>query len=137
MREIYALGVLVEARLRELAPKVLFFRSQADDTSRGTGYVILDLDAGDLAYRRAAGRPEHDLRFMLRVCGASPGIAANTLDMVRAHLSGWHPFPADLALGELREVSAGPELLDDTVVDDPRWSYTLTYEMDDGDDYAY
>ena len=37
MREIYVLGVLVEARLRELAPKVLFFRSQADDTSHGYG----------------------------------------------------------------------------------------------------
>lgn len=136
MRSVYNLGLLAESHLRALEPTVIVFTGEADGASRDSGYVIIDLDPGSVRYSRAAGDPDHDMRFRLRVCGSSPNQTSNTLDLVRAHLKDWSPFPLDLALGPLREKDAGPFVMGSAGVGDPRWSCTLTYELDDGDDYA-
>lgn len=138
MRSIYELGATLETHLTNtLAPGVLVFGEQpTDEESRGIGYVIIDAEPGRLRYSRAAGEAEHDLRWQLRVCGSSVPQVRNTLDLVRAAMDGWHPWPADLRFGPVRETDTSPEIRDPSNLADLRWSYTLTYEIDDGDDYA-
>lgn len=137
MISVYELGQMVEARATDrLSPEVLVFSATPpDEESRGVGYVIIDMDPGRVRYSRAAGEPEHDGRWQMRVCGSSPSQARNTLDLVRAAFLGWRPF-ADLRYGVARETDAGPEIPDTSEPADLRWSYTLTYDIDDGDDYA-
>ena len=137
MISVYELALLIEARAVErLTPAALVFSATPpDESSRGRGYVILDMDPGRVRYSRAAGESEHDGRWQMRVCGSSPSQARHTLDLVRTAFDGWRPLP-DLRYGEAREVDAGPEILDSSEPSDLRWSYTLTYNIDDGDDYA-
>ena len=136
MLSVFDLAGLVEARLRTLEPGVLvFMETPPDESSRGIGYVIVDMDPGRLRYSRAAGPPEHDGEWRLRVCGSSRLQALNTLDLVRSVMDGWRPLE-DPRYGDAREDDAGPEISDLSVPSDPRWSYTLTYKLNDGDDYA-
>lgn len=136
MISIYDLAGLIEARLLLLEPGVgVYMETPPDESSRGMGYVIVDMDPGRLRYSRAAGPPEHDGRWQLRACGSSRRQAQETLDRVRAAMDGWRPLEGQRH-GSAREADAGPEVADLSVPSDPRWSYTLTYEIDDGDEYA-
>ena len=134
---LYTLSGLVENRLKDkLGDKALVFAQQPpDEESRGRGYVIIDMLGGVMRYARADGPAEHDGQFQLRCCGSSAAQMRNTVDLVRAALVDWRPM-VDLRYGPARESDAGPEILDRSVVRDPRWSMTLTYHIDDGDDYA-
>lgn len=137
MISVYELGELIEARAHDqLGDKALVFnRTPPDAESRGRGYVIIDMDPGRLRYSRAAGEPEHDGQWQMRVCGSTPSQARRTLDLVRAAFADWRPY-SDLRYGTARETDAGPEIMDTSEPSDLRWSYTLTYTIDDGDDYA-
>lgn len=117
--------------LRALEPVVTVFGDQpTDEESRDGGYVIVDPDPGYPSYERACGgQSEQSYRVDLRCCGHSPAQMINTVDKVRARMRGFAPWP-DGRWSLVREVSANPSVLDDTVPTDPRWSTTLAYHVE-------
>lgn len=137
MHSIYDLGQKLEEHLRALQPEVLVFDSfPPDETSRGAGYVVVQMDAGDVLHGRADASPsEHSLRWRLTVAGSLPAQTDNTLDRVRARMATFEPWP-DPRFSPTVETDASPRLFDNSTPSDLRWFYTLDYRIDDGDPYG-
>lgn len=130
---VLALHELAETRAATLQPRVLVFGEQpADEESRGVPYLIIDPDPGFDEIGRADGRVSARRgRFGVRCCGSSRAQAALALDEARAVFQDWRPYPADRRFGAVRETDAGPLIQDRTVPTDPRFSFTLTFDLDD------
>ena len=124
---------LAETRLRAMSPRVLVFaETPADESSRDVPYVILDPDPGFDEVTRGDGRTSSRRgRFDVRCCGSSRGQAALALDAALEALKDWRPYPADRRFGAVRETDAGPLIEDRSVPTDPRFSFTLTFELAD------
>ena len=130
---VLAMHELAEARAATLEPRVLAFgETPPDETSRDVPYLIIDPDPGFDEVSRADGRVSSRRgRFDVRCCGSSRQQAALALDAAREAFQDWRPYPSDRRFGAVREIDAGPLIEDTTVPKDPRFSFTLTYELTD------
>lgn len=122
---------LTAEQLRALQPRLLVFSEQpADEGSRGSAYVIVDPDPGYLAYDRASdGQSEQTYRVSLRVCAHRVDQLLNSVDLVRATLRDFRPWP-EARWSTASEEAAGPVIPDDSVPTDVRYSMTLTYTVE-------
>jgi hypothetical protein len=85
--------------------------------------------AGSTQVSRLGGSPSN-LRWTFRVvcAGYSERQVLNTVDLIRARLTGWRPTGVNGPL--LVELEDDPSLLrDDSVASDIRYSLTLTYRL--------
>lgn len=130
---VLALYDLAVARAATLAPRVLSFgETPPDATSRNTPYLIVDPAPGFDAVTRGDGRTSSRRgSFDVRCCGSSRRQATLALDACRDVMQDWRPYPADRRFGAIRETDAGPLIEDRSVPTDPRFSFTLTFELDD------
>lgn len=128
-----ALYDLALARAATLAPVVLAFgETPPDASSRDVPYVIVDPDPGFDEASRADGRVSSRRgRFSVRCCGSSRRQALFALDAARGAFQDWRPYPIDRRFGAVRESDAGPLIEDESVPTDHRFSFTLTFDLDD------
>lgn len=124
---------LALARAETLAPGVLAFgETPPDASSREVPYLIVDPDAGFDEVARADGLVSARRgRFDVRCCGSSRRQALFALDAARGAFADWRPYPLDRRFGAVRETDAGPLIEDKSVPTDPRFSFTLTFDLDD------
>lgn len=124
---------LALARVATLAPRVLAFgETPPDASSHDAPYVIVDPDPGYDEASRADGRVSSRRgRFDVRCCGSSRRQALLALDAARGVYQDWRPYPSDRRFGAVRETDAGPLIEDKSVPTDPRFSFTLTFELAD------
>lgn len=132
MPSVLTLHQLAEAKAKPLEPRVLVFaETPPDATSRDKAYLIIDPDPGWDEVARADGSVSARRgRFRVRCCGSGVGQAALALDAARGAFLNWWPY-TDPRFGMCRETDAGPLMTDKSVVTDIRYSFTLTYEIDD------
>lgn len=132
MPPILGLHQLAEARAKVLEPRVLVFGSTPPDaSSRGKPYLIVDPDPGWDEVARADGSVSARRgRFRVRCCGSGVTQAALALDAARGVFLNWWPYD-DPRFGMCRETDAGPLIEDKSIPTDLRYSFTLTYEIDD------
>lgn len=128
----YDLHKLAVAHAKGIGPAVLVFGETPPDSSTlGLGYAIIDPDPGWVERARGDGSTSSKRsRFHVRCCGTSPVQAVNTMDLIRDRFLDWRPWPS-LRFGAARETDAGPLVADRSVPGDTRWSFTLSYEVDD------
>ena len=129
---VLTLHQLAESKAKPLEPRVLVFGSTPPDaTSRGKAYLIVDPDPGWDQVARADGSVSSRRgRFRVRCCGSGVTQAVFALDECRAAFLNWWPYE-DLRFGMCRETDSGSLIQDDSVPTDVRYSFTLTYEVDD------
>lgn len=129
---VLGLHELAIARARMLEPRVLVFGDQpADEESRGVPYLIVDPDPGFDEVARGDGRVSSRRgRFVVRCCGSSTQQAALALDAARGVFVDWRPY-VSLRYGAARETDAGPMIDDKSIPTYPRYSFTLTFDVDD------
>lgn len=129
---VLTLHQLAEARARSVEPRVLVFGDTPPDaTSRGRAYLIVDPDAGWDEVARADGTVSARRgRFRVRCCGSGVSQASLALDAARGAFLNWWPYE-DPRFGMCRETEAGPLIEDKSVTTDVRYSFSLTYEIDD------
>lgn len=132
MPSVLALHQLAEVRAQTVAPRVVVFGSTPPDvTSRVRAYLVIDPDPGWDEVARADGSVSARRgRFRVRCCGSGVTQAALALDAARGVFLNWWPYE-DPRFGMCRETDAGPLIEDDSVPTDPRYSFTITYEIDD------
>lgn len=131
---VYTLHALAVARAQAtVAPRVLVFGvTPPDATSRGAAYLIIDPDPGFDTVARADGRTSsRQGRFSVRCCGSTPAQAALALDACRdVAFRDWRPY-SGLRHGMARETDAGPLIDDKSIPTDPRYSFTVVFDVDD------
>ncbi|MGO4935687.1 hypothetical protein ACTQ40_08940 [Collinsella sp. Sow4_D11] len=129
---VLTLHDLALAHARYLEPRVLVFgETPPDASSRRVPYLVIDPDPGYDRVTRADGRvSSRQGRFSVRCCGSTPQQASLALDACRGRFVDWRPFPS-LRWGAALESDAGPLIKDTSIPTEPRFSFTLTYDIDD------
>lgn len=123
---------LAAVRAQSAAGVLVFGDTPPDVTTRDRAYLIVDPDPGfDEVSRAGGGASSRRGRFHIRCCGSSKRQALFALDRCRETFLDWHPFPDDRRYPAVRESDAGPAIEDKSVPTDIRWSFTLTYDLDD------
>lgn len=126
MPAVYDLADLVEGRAAGEGYTV--YRGKVPDKPPGA-YAVLYFGAGH-AYASRLGGAHDNLRWTFRVvcAGYSESQVLNTVDRIRARLTGWRPTGGNGPM--LRELEDDPSLLrDDSIATDIRFSVTLTYRL--------
>lgn len=141
MSEVWPLLSVYDLHQRAVAravatvtPRVLVYgKTPPDAESRGRAYLIVDPDPGYDATARGDGRTSSRRgRFSVRCCGSTPEQAALALDAcLDVAFRDWRPYGDDLRFGMARQTDAGPLIDDNSIPTDPRFSFTVVYDVDD------
>ena len=126
MPAVLDLADLIEARAP--GPGYTCHRGNVPDKPPGA-YAVFYFGGGSTQVARLGGSPS-DFRWTFRVvcAGFSERQAINTVDLIRARLTGWRPEGLNGPV--LVELEDDPALLPSTgVPGDTRYSMTLTYRL--------